>query len=204
MKYRRINIYAGAGAGKSSTATWLFAKLKIANYSIELVPEWVKKWAYEGRPISSFDECYAFAKQMHKEDSYLRHGADLIISDSPILMIGAYSLRNNEPFTEELISLSGKFNAIYPSIDIFLDRGDIPYKKEGRYENYEQAMATDKIIKDVLMKHSTCLKLFKTKESNKILNFIIEKLTPATSMEILHSSGCSDGINHEFTDSSPI
>ncbi len=38
----RINLFAGPGAGKSTTATWLFSQLKIAGISIELTSEYVK------------------------------------------------------------------------------------------------------------------------------------------------------------------
>ena len=74
-KFRRINIHSGPNAGKSTLASWLFAELKICGFNIQFVDEYVKKWAYEGRPITSSDQIYLFAKQMYKEESYLRAGA---------------------------------------------------------------------------------------------------------------------------------
>jgi hypothetical protein len=174
-KIRRINIFSGPGSGKSVLATWLFAELKIAGVNIQFVDEYVKKWAYEGKQITSFDQIYLFAKQMYKEESYLRAGAEHIISDSPILMIGGYASRNNDPFKDELISLALKFNKLYPSINIFLDRDGIPYQRDGRYEDYEKAKLTDKFILDVL-KENVDYKVFKTKDRQQILEYIIEEV----------------------------
>lgn len=176
MAFRRVCIFGGPGSGKSVLCTWIFAELKIAGYNIQYVDEYVKKWAYEGKPIGSFDQVYLFAKQMYKEDSYLRNGSELIISDSPILMIGAYATRNSDPFTEEIISLASKFNDIYPSVNIFLDRDGIPYKREGRYENIDQAVFTDNIIRNTLEKHLPDFQTFKTKDRHQILDYIKDRI----------------------------
>jgi hypothetical protein len=175
MKYRRICIFAGPGAGKSVLASWLFAELKIAGLNIQFVEEYVKKWAFEGKQISSFDHVYLLAKQMYKEDGYLRSGADYIISDSPLLIIGGYATRNQDPFTDELISLAKKFDELYPSINIFLDREGIPYQQAGRFEDYEEARRTDAFILEVLQNHAT-YEVFRTKERNMILEYVLEKL----------------------------
>ena len=92
-------------------------------------------------------------------------------------MIGAYATRNNDPFKDELISLAMKFNKLYPSIDIFLDRDGIPYKKEGRYEDYEAALSTDKVIEEVLHEHLPSFKIFKTRERQQILEHIVKIIT---------------------------
>jgi len=42
MKTKVINLFAGPGAGKSTTAAGLFAEMKRANVDVELVTEYVK------------------------------------------------------------------------------------------------------------------------------------------------------------------
>jgi len=175
-RYRRVNILAGPGCGKSTTAAWLWSELKIAGFNIEYVSEYVKKWAFEKKSISSFDQVYLFAKQMYKEDSYLKSGADFIISDSPILQVGGYATRNNDPFKDELISIAKKFNETYPSINIFLDRSGIDYQREGRYEDYNAAVETDKFILDTLREHDPDYEIFRTVDRKIILEHIITKL----------------------------
>lgn len=174
MTIRRINLYAGPGSGKSVTAAWLWGQLKVAGYNIELIPEWPKKWCYEQRSITAFDEVYAFAKQMHKEDSYLKQGIDFIISDCPLLMVAAYSLAKQTVFTEELIKLSCKFEDMYPSINIFIDRGDILYQQNGRYENYQQALDMDKLIYDLMSDYlPNRFVTFKTKQREEMFQYLV-------------------------------
>ena len=51
-----ISLHSGPGTGKSTSAAQLFAELKQRHCSVELVREYVKKWAWEGRKISGFDD----------------------------------------------------------------------------------------------------------------------------------------------------
>ncbi len=44
-----INLWAGPGAGKSTTAAGLFNLMKIRGYNVELVTEFAKEMVYEGR-----------------------------------------------------------------------------------------------------------------------------------------------------------
>jgi len=46
---RVINLLGGPGVGKSTAAAKLFAKYKDEGKSVELVREYVKDWAWEGR-----------------------------------------------------------------------------------------------------------------------------------------------------------
>ena len=62
----RICLYSGPGAGKSATAADIFAEFKRKNYSIELVAEYIKTWAYEGRKPESYDQTLIFANQLHQ------------------------------------------------------------------------------------------------------------------------------------------
>lgn len=113
-----------------------------------------------------------FAKQMHKEDTYLKNGADYIVSDSPILMIGAYATRNGDSYAEDLINLAKKFNAVYPSVNIFLDRTGVPYKQEGRYEDYAEAVRTDHIIQGVVAANAGMIVMM-TKNRQDILDYVV-------------------------------
>jgi pantothenate kinase len=40
-----INVYGGPGAGKSTSAAYLYYLLKVAGKNVELVREYVKDWA---------------------------------------------------------------------------------------------------------------------------------------------------------------
>ena len=156
LKHLRINIYGGPGCGKSTVASSVFSYLKSKDYSIEMVPEYVKFWAYMDRKIESFDQLYLLAKQIYKEDSLHRFGVQYTITDCPILICVVYAKLYNFIAWEELISICKKFEEIIPSINIFLERPNILYKQNGRYETYDQALIVDNEIKSVL--NINCIK----------------------------------------------
>lgn len=147
---RRICIFGGPGIGKSTLAARLFADLKVDGLSVELVTEYIKAWAYEKRPLLTTDQIYIFSKQQRMEDRVLRCGVKYIVTDSPLYMQCAYAKKMKMLGWEELIQLAHKFDSLYPSYNIFLDRKGVPYKDEGRYHNYQEAVKMDRYIKRFL------------------------------------------------------
>jgi len=148
--YRRICLFAGPAAGKSTTAARLFSELKMRHFNVELVTEYVKTWAHIGRKVKSFDQVYFFAKQIHMEDRLLYSGSNLIITDSPLWLSCTYAKRNKMHGWENLMELAKEFDKQYPAMNIFLDRGDKKYHKEGRYETYDEAIQMDNFMLEVL------------------------------------------------------
>lgn len=150
---RRICCFGGPSCGKSTTAARLFGELKRQDHDIELVQEYVKEWAYQNRKPISFDQIYLFGKQIHAEDVRLQH-VKQIITDSPLLLSAAYSILSGFDGYQEIINLAKKFEEVYPSINIILDRTGIEYVDHGRYQNYAEALEVDKLINDVVYSHA--------------------------------------------------
>lgn len=86
-----ICLWGGPGCGKSTTAAGLFYEMKLAGMSVELVREYVKDWAWEGRKINPEDQIYILGKQYRKE-SILYGKVDYVITDSSFYLGGVYSL----------------------------------------------------------------------------------------------------------------
>ena len=84
-----INIFGAPGVGKSTVAAEIFAKLKARNESCELVREYVKIWAWENKPVTPLDQIYLLGEQV-KSEAMLYGKVRYIITDSPILLVGAY------------------------------------------------------------------------------------------------------------------
>ena len=80
-----INLYGGPGTGKSTSAAYFYYLLKAQGKNVELVREYVKDWAWEGRKISTYDQIYFLGKQVRRE-SMLYGKVDWIVTDSPIMM----------------------------------------------------------------------------------------------------------------------
>jgi hypothetical protein len=85
-----VNLYAGPGAGKSTTAAKIFALLKDAGQNVELVSEYVKQWAWEKKTPIDYDQFYLFAKQA-KSEYRLFDKVDIIITDAPVLLTCYYA-----------------------------------------------------------------------------------------------------------------
>lgn len=170
----RINLFGGPGTGKSTTAAWLYAKLKEESYPIELVTEYIKSWAWEGRVPSSYDQNYIFAKQLRREDLLTRKGIHLI-TDSPMPLQLVYAKKYNCPFYDELFSLSKKFDAQHPSLNVVLAR-TVAYQPEGRYETAEEALDVDKRILALLHDYNASYIVIDPKEKDALLTYVKEEL----------------------------
>lgn len=143
-----INLFAGPGAGKSTTAAGLFAKMKRAGYNVELVTEYAKDLTWEGRfNVLSSDQLYVFANQ-HRRLHRLRNQVEWIITDSPLLLSDVYAGNDSFYHLSPLIMEAwGRFN----NINYYLDRKDRKYMQVGRSQTAEQAKEIDqKVLKYLL------------------------------------------------------
>jgi hypothetical protein len=153
----------------------LFAKLKIAGYSIELVSEYVKAWAIAKRAPVGFDQVYLMGKQLQYEYRFLSNGIQNVITDSPVLLSACYT----RAYYPELANVADHMDAIileyekqHPAINIFIDRGDKEYKTEGRYQTQEAAQKLDGVVRDTLERLNLPYTTFSFFDNDAILNHI--------------------------------
>jgi len=173
---RRINLYGGPCSGKSTLASYIFAKLKMQNRSVELISEYIKFWTYIPRTPKGYDSFYCQSKHVHKEDTVLRSGTDLIVSDSPILLAYFYAYYYDSPAQDAMLSIHREFEKEYPSINIVLEREDKFYEQHGRYENLEQSKEIDNVLKNVVIKHTNDFEFFSCLDQDKIFDYIISRI----------------------------
>jgi nicotinamide riboside kinase len=145
---KRINIFGGAGVGKSTLTAKLFSELKRDKYNIEHVTEYIKNWVYESRIPQSWDQLYILGQQLHREDLIIRQGPS-IITDSPLLMQAAYSQFNGFPATKQLIEIVDEFEKHYNSINFFIHR-KYAYVDTGRFHSEETAILIENNIIELL------------------------------------------------------
>lgn len=171
----RINIIGGPGSGKDTTATRLFADLKILNYNIEYVDEFVKPWAYSGVPIQDFDQVYITASQLYKEQFLLHQGVKNLITSSPIILGSIYARYYKHPCYKELDNISFEFDQKYPAICIYLQRNYLFFKSEGRYQDLEEAKQIDALIEQQIYTYNSYK--FPVENYKDIKNTVISALT---------------------------
>ena len=152
-----INIYAGPGAGKSTTTAQVFAMMKQAGLSVEMRTEYVKDWAWRGRQVGVWDDIYLIAKQLQRE-SVCYGKVDYIVTDSPLGLAHVYS--RMYPATHEganaqlMLSLVRDIErrqdaAGIRRVNCLLKRNK-PYVNAGRYEDEAAARRVDSICEEFL------------------------------------------------------
>ena len=175
-KIRRICLFGGPGCGKSTTSAYIYSQLKVLGHSVEQIQEYVKSWAYEKRKISSFDQVYLLAKQIRMEDLVLRNDVDLVVTDSPVSMSTCYAKASGVAAWRALIELSKEFERQYPSLNLFLDRGDTEYEAHGRYQTKDEAIEIDKMIKDLLSSEHEKYYTLDCRDQEGILKVVLENI----------------------------
>ena len=173
-----INLIGGPGAGKSTMASLLFAKMKIAGISCELVTEYAKDMVWENRYNILNDQLYILSKQYRKMRR-VNGVVDVIITDSPIINNIYYNSKINDSrdkISDKLINdlvfeLSDKFENYY-----YLIERNHSYETKGRYQTEEESNMVSKEIEDMLNRLNISHKKLKSgKDSvNKILEDIQE------------------------------
>lgn len=153
----RICLHGGPGTGKSSLAAWLVGELKFRGLPVELVDEYVKAWAWQKIPVQGFDQLYLFAKQLRREEILLRNGQS-IITDSPLLIILAYSQKYSPELVEPLRQIAWQFERKYRSLNFYLTRPRADYNPAGRYETPEELAEADWRIKAILQAETHAFK----------------------------------------------
>ena len=166
-----VNLFAGAGARKSTIACILHGILKMHGITSEYTGEYAKDLAWEGRLGLKLNQIHIFGEQ-HNRQFRLDGQVDCIICDSPLLLSSVY--RTNDNLMDALIMQ--EFNK-YENINFYVNRGEV-YIKRGRKESKKQATKIDeKIINLLNYKQIPYTKIEGTMEGvNQILETILKKL----------------------------
>lgn len=149
-----INLYGGPGTGKSTSAAHLYYLLKVQNQNAELVREYVKDWAWEGRKININDQIYFLGKQVRRE-SMLYGKVDWIVTDSPVMMNLFYAEHYcTKHIAHGIKTLAAAFykqaeDDGHKHVHVFLKRTK-PYLAEGRYQTETEAREIDTGVKELL------------------------------------------------------
>lgn len=167
-----INLFGAPGAGKSTGAAWVFAKLKAAGVDCELVTEFAKDKVWEGNKDLLKCQFYVTGKQVWKIVRCIGK-VDVIVTDSPIRIGKWYAKNNNQPkLAEALTEQANMFNDI--SIDVFVNRVK-PYNPNGRLQTKDESDAIAKEMKQYLEEDGIKLMEINGDEDgyNRLTNYIL-------------------------------
>lgn len=175
-KFRRINLYGGPNAGKSTATAGTFYLLRSHDVKIEHVQEYVKSWAYQKKIPQKWDQLYFLSKQIQKETIPLNNGCDFVITDSPILLSYVYAIQNDLPYKEEILSICKQFEEEYPSINVYLSREKEEYNPLGRFHDMKQAVDVDILIQKILLNLEVDYVSYGKKNVNVITDYILQEI----------------------------
>lgn len=140
-----INLFAGPGVGKSTTASGLFFELKQSHISCEVAPEFAKELVWDERQNMFPRQDYLFAEQRYRIDRLIGK-VDWIITDSPLMLSHAY-LPDGWPdsFNQFVLDMFNTYN----NVNVYLERVK-PYDPNGRNQDFKGSELIHKKIKSIL------------------------------------------------------
>ena len=155
-----VNLFGGPGIGKSTASANLYAHLKQKHYSVELVTEYCKMWAYANKPIGTYDQLYVEAKQMYKE-SQLLGKVDYLVTDSPVYLCAFYAKTYYPPVIKKATIEVARAYAEqlkedgHKQLNFFLKRrDDVPFSESGRFHDQKQSIEIDRLLKEFLIEEN--------------------------------------------------
>lgn len=142
-----INLYAGPGAGKSTTAAGLFYLMKTKNISCELVTEFAKEWVFDRGIVKPEDQLFILANQIRRL-MVIKDKVDYIITDSPLLLNTLYNTLWDLHTYDNLVYETYK---MFDNVDFIIKRTK-PYHTLGRFQTEDEAKDIDYHIEQFLNK----------------------------------------------------
>lgn len=142
------NLYGAPGAGKSTGAAYIFAKLKMSGVNVELVTEFAKDKVWEESKEVFNNQAYIFGKQYFRI-SRCENKVDVIVTDSPLILSIIYN--NSEILGEDFNKVVLNVMNSYNTKNYFINRVK-EYNPKGRFQTEEESDELSEDIRDFLLK----------------------------------------------------
>lgn len=139
-----VNLFAGPGAGKSTTAAHTFALLKQEGINCELVGEYAKDRVWDNHLDCLSDQIYIFGKQYHRMHRLLNK-VDVIVTDAPILLGVYYGSHMPDSFKRLVVDVHNEMN----NLNVWVNRTK-KYQEIGRLQTEKEALDVDSGMKQML------------------------------------------------------
>lgn len=140
-----VNLIAGPGAGKSTTAAGLFGLMKMRHLKVELVQEFAKDKTYE-KDWSTLSNQFMCAAQQDQRLRRLLGQVDWCINDSALPLGLAYAV---PPFDQDWFTRAvwGLYDT-YENFNVFIRRVK-PYQQYGRAHSEAESQEKDDQLRSI-------------------------------------------------------
>lgn len=163
-----INLFAGPGAGKSTTASKVFAGLKDHGVNCELVTEFAKDMAWTNKSALACQP-YIWGTQVWRIQRLLTE-VDVIVTDCPPLLCAAYT---SSPSMKAAIVQEFSIWKDH-NVNFFLNRTK-PFSTKGRVHTFEESKELDGDIKHSLLRMNS-IPFKETTGDDEGAQFIIQEV----------------------------
>jgi hypothetical protein len=143
-----VNLVAGPGAGKSTTAADIFALLKKSDVNAELVREYAKdlSWIKDFKTLA--DQYYVTMTQQYRQ--YMVDGqVDVMTTDSPLIVGLLYYEEKNKKIKNLFTKLILEMYKSQDNMTFYIKRKK-KYNPAGRNQDEKEAIQKDKDAKNLL------------------------------------------------------
>jgi hypothetical protein len=150
-----IELLAGPGAGKSTTALGLSYYFKLAGVNIEYLSEYAKDLTWRGDNHTLALQPYVTVKQLRNMYDLCREESDLkaIITDTSILLAMVYpGFASSDKFNEWIKETRQYFD--FKTIYLVRNTDKHQYNPKGRRQTSQQATEKDDEVLQMLLEHN--------------------------------------------------
>lgn len=171
-----VNLFGGPGTAKSIFCALIFARLKLNGVSCEMAREVVKDEIWKGNTYLLSNQQAIYSEQQ-KLVHALREKVDVVVTDAPLMNSILYDNIYNENVDIDFHrTVKNEFDR-YNNMNFVLSRV-MPYEKEGRHQNEQEAETVSAEVLDLLTKNGIPFKNFDAWEENAnvIAREVLKKL----------------------------
>lgn len=169
-----INLFGASSAGKSSLMADLFTAIKQMGITVEMCPEVVKQWAWDGIFPNKYDQYYLLGQEI-KQQSRLFGKVEIAISDSPVMQNAFYNWYLND--RDNLFDPSLEYQKMAEEdkhlfLNFMLIRNK-PFETKGRYQTEEESNIISHKLIQYLETRNVKYDLVPGKDKERV-DFIVE------------------------------
>ena len=164
-----INLFGSPGAGKSTGAAYISAKLKMRGIEAELITEHAKDKVWENSLDVLKNQLYIVGQQSLRT-TRLDGKVEVAVTDSPLMLSILYREHFLYPEFDNLIY---KVFSSYDNINYFIER-DKPYNPKGRLQSEKES--DELSLRTIQMLDKYNIPYIKIKGNESQYNIVVEDI----------------------------
>lgn len=178
-----INLWAGPGVGKSTTAAGVFYHLKLAGVSAHLVPEHAKNLFYAGKLEKATQQ--SILEKQYELQALSQGQVEVVVTDAPVPLSIWYARVDEKPELEAFVT---EHTASWLQLDVLLHRNlEGAYEQAGRYQTVTEAIEVQNSMAEFVRRRfgSALLELQVGAAVNTLTDRIVKHVTRARQETLL-------------------